>query len=69
MTTLARSCAKGVARHAAYRFCKMAQQSGLSENFNAVTGAGLQDLAYTWKSGVHLIFAHQLWASGNQVSR
>jgi putative isomerase len=50
-------------------FCKMAQQSGMSENFNAITGAGLRDPAYTWTSSVYLIFAHQLWTSGNQGSK
>jgi glycogen debranching enzyme len=42
-------------------FCRMAQQSGMSENFDAKTGAPLRDPAYTWTSSVYLIFAHQLW--------
>jgi glycogen debranching enzyme len=42
-------------------FCRMAQENGMSENFNAVTGEGLRDPAYTWTSSVYLIFAHQLW--------
>jgi hypothetical protein len=42
-------------------FCKMAQQSGMAENFDAKTGAPLRDPAYTWTSSVYLIFAHQLW--------
>lgn len=42
-------------------FCKMAQESGMSENFDAISGAGLRDPAYTWTSSVYLIFAHQLW--------
>jgi hypothetical protein len=42
-------------------FCRMAQQNGMSENYNAVTGTGLRDPAYTWTSSVYLIFAHQLW--------
>jgi len=41
-------------------FCKMAQQSGMYENFNAITGEGLRDPAYTWTSSVYLIFAHEL---------
>ena len=41
-------------------FCRMAQQSGMYENFNAITGDGLRDPAYTWTSSVYLIFAHQL---------
>jgi len=42
-------------------FCHMAQTSGMSENFDALTGEGLRDPAYTWTSSVYLIFAHQLW--------
>jgi hypothetical protein len=42
-------------------FCKMVQLNGMSENFNAITGEGLRDPAYTWTSSVYLIFAHQLW--------
>ena len=41
-------------------FCQMAQQSGMYENFDAITGGGLRDPAYTWTSSVYLIFAHQL---------
>jgi putative isomerase len=41
-------------------FCRMAQQSGMYENFNAISGDGLRDPAYTWTSSVFLIFAHQL---------
>ena len=44
-------------------FCQMAQQNGMSENFDAVTGEGLRDPAYTWTSSVYLIFAHQLLTS------
>jgi hypothetical protein len=40
----------------------MAQESGMYENFNAITGEGLRDPAYTWTSSVYLIFAHQLWS-------
>jgi putative isomerase len=41
-------------------FCRMTQRSGMNENFNAITGEGLRDPAYTWTSSVYLIFAHQL---------
>jgi putative isomerase len=41
-------------------FCRMAQLNGMYENFDAITGAGLRDPAYTWTSSVYLIFAHQL---------
>jgi hypothetical protein len=45
-------------------FCQMAQQSGMYENFDAITGGGLRDPAYTWTSSVYLIFAHQLLSGG-----
>jgi putative isomerase len=44
-------------------FCQMVQQSGMYENFDAMTGEGLRDPAYTWTSSVYLIFAHQLLTS------
>jgi glycogen debranching enzyme len=47
-------------------FCQMAQQSGMYENFDAITGEGLRDPAYTWTSSVYLIFAHQLLSGGTQ---
>ena len=42
------------------RFCKLVAKSGISENFDAITGVGLRDPAYTWTSSVFLIFAHEL---------
>jgi putative isomerase len=39
----------------------MAQRSGMSENYDAQTGAFLRDPAYTWTSSVYLPFAHKLW--------
>jgi len=42
-------------------FCNMAQKSGMSENYDAQTGAALRDPAYTWTSSVYLLFAHELW--------
>jgi len=46
-------------------FCRMAQHSGMYENFNAITGDGLRDPAYTWTSSIYLIFAHQLLSDSN----
>ena len=48
-----------LARNVREQFCVMAQKSVMSENFNAVSGDGLCDPAYTWTSSVYLIFAHQ----------
>jgi putative isomerase len=42
------------------RFCRMAQKSGMAENFDAETGDALRDPAYTWTSSVFLLFAHEL---------
>lgn len=49
-----------LARKVREDFCRMAQQSGMYENFDAISGEGLRDPAYTWTSSVFLIFAHQL---------
>jgi putative isomerase len=47
------------ARELARRFCDMAARSGMAENYDAVTGEGLRDRAYTWTSSVFLILAHE----------
>ncbi len=39
------------------RFCNTCATSGFAENFDANTGAGLRDRAYTWTSSVFLILA------------
>jgi len=54
---------KTLAENLRLDFCTMVQQNGISENFDAKTGAGLRDPAYTWTSSVYLIFAHQLWSA------
>jgi putative isomerase len=53
-----------LARKVREDFCRMAQHSGMYENFDAITGDGLRDPAYTWTSSVYLIFAHQLLSGG-----
>jgi len=50
-TALARRLARG--------FCEMCEREGFAENFDALTGAGLRDRAYTWTSSVFLILAHE----------
>ena len=47
------------ARTIAARFCRAVAQSGCAENFDARTGAGLRDRAYTWTASVFLIFARE----------
>ena len=39
------------------RFRALCEQSGFAENFDALTGAGLRDRAYTWTASVYLLFA------------
>jgi putative isomerase len=47
------------ARDLARRFCDMAARSGMAENYDAITGEGLRDRAYTWTSSVFLILAQE----------
>jgi glycogen debranching enzyme len=41
----------------AARFCRTCQRSGFAENFNALTGEGLRDRAYTWTASGFLILS------------
>ncbi|OCT11220.1 hypothetical protein A8709_05950 [Paenibacillus pectinilyticus] len=43
----------------AQRFCTMLDRSGMAENFDALTGQGLRDRAFTWTSSVFLILGHE----------
>ncbi len=56
---LAAAGERALAREISRRFCDMAARSGMAENYDAVTGAGLRDRAYTWTSSVFLILAHE----------
>jgi glycogen debranching enzyme len=44
----------------AARFCRTCAAAGMAENFDALTGAGLRDRAYTWTAAVFLILAVEL---------
>lgn len=48
-----------LARDIARRFCHMAACTGMAENFDPLTGQGLQDRAFTWTSSVYMILAHE----------
>jgi glycogen debranching enzyme len=48
---------KKLARDIAERFCVMCGHSGFAENFDALTGAGLRDRAYTWTASAFLVLA------------
>ena len=51
--------AEALAKQTAERFIQMCEISGFAENFDAVTGAGLRDRAYSWTASVYLILAHE----------
>jgi hypothetical protein len=48
-----------LAKEVSRRYCDMAASSGMAENYDALTGEGLRDRAYTWTSSVFLILAHE----------
>lgn len=61
LTDALRSCDRAeLAADIARRFCRTVAQSGCAENFNARTGAGLRDQAYTWTASVFLALASEL---------
>ena len=45
------------------RFMKLIEKGGFAENFDAITGEGLRDRAYTWTASVFLILARKLFQS------
>ncbi|WP_430781559.1 amylo-alpha-1,6-glucosidase [Actinoplanes sp. G11-F43] len=47
----------GLADEISRRFRTLCERSGFAENFDAVTGAGLRDRAYTWTAGGYLMLA------------
>jgi glycogen debranching enzyme len=56
---LAAAGERAFARELSRRFCDMAVRNGMAENYDALTGEGLRDRAYTWTSSVFLILAHE----------
>jgi putative isomerase len=49
-----------MARDLARRFCALCARAGFAENFDARTGAGLRDRAYTWTAAVFLCLGHEM---------
>ncbi|WP_132995278.1 amylo-alpha-1,6-glucosidase [Sporanaerobacter acetigenes] len=49
------------AREIAWKFCRMASQGGMTENYNALTGEGLEENAFTMTSAVFLILAMEFF--------
>ena len=56
---LAAAGEKKLADSVADRFCMLCKNQGMAENFDAVSGEGLRDRAYTWTSSVFMILAHE----------
>jgi hypothetical protein len=44
-------------RQVSRRFAALCERSGFAENFDALTGDGLRDRAYTWTAAVYLDLA------------
>ena len=41
------------------RFRRLCEASGFAENFDALTGEGLRDRAYTWTAAAYLVLARE----------
>ena len=41
------------------RFRRLCERSGFAENFDALTGEGLRDRAYTWTASSYLLLSHE----------
>ncbi len=50
---------KTLATEIAEKFVKLVAQSGMAENFNAVTGAPLKDKAFTWTSACYFYLSNR----------
>lgn len=59
---LARCGERALAREAAERFVDMTTREGFAENFDALTGEGLRDRAYTWTASAALVLAKEYLA-------
>jgi glycogen debranching enzyme len=49
------------------RFRRLCESSGFAENFDARSGAGLRDRAYTWTASAYLILARQAQARASSA--
>lgn len=56
-----------LAREIATRFCDLCAQSGLSENYDALTGEPLSDRAFTWTSSAFLLLANRLLNENSEL--
>jgi len=51
------------------RFRRLCEASGFAENFDAVTGSGLRDRAYTWTASSYLVLAEAAMRPGDTTCR
>lgn len=56
---LRRSGLADLADEVSARFRRLCEASGFAENFDALTGVGLRDRAYTWTAAVYLVLARE----------
>lgn len=56
---LSRGGRTALSRDIATRFCDLASRSGMAENYDAFTGDGFRDRAYTWTASTFLILANE----------
>ncbi|WP_106815014.1 amylo-alpha-1,6-glucosidase [Microbacterium timonense] len=61
---LRRAGASATADAVSERFRRLCERSGFAENFDALTGEGLRDRAYTWTAAVYLILAREAAGRG-----
>lgn len=59
---LQRCGAHTLAQQLAFGFARMANHSGMAENYDACSGVGLRDPAFTWTSSVFLLLGQGLMA-------
>jgi glycogen debranching enzyme len=50
------------------RFRLLCETSGFAENFDALSGAGLRDRAYTWTASAYLLLARESVAAGSRAA-
>ncbi len=51
---------QGLAREVSERFVAMTEKSGFAENYDALTGEGLRDRAYTWTASTAMILVREI---------
>ena len=56
---LRRAGADDLADEVSIRFRRLCERSGFAENFDALTGVGLRDRAYTWTASVYLVLCRE----------